>query len=670
MKHLLLLSVFVQFLPSLLFAVEPEGSIPVVKVLAGTAVLEYNVTAEETLSGFFVRLTNCVGPREAPVVVALRVRGTLLTERLEIPVFPHPLHQWTRTGGKAQPPLDIGQEYRQAIRPVKLNTGDKVAIEVVSAPSMQSGITAGLQRQGTIRLAEMRNPFRETRLAGPVCRLPWANPEILAVGSQAKFDPECAPQNNSSIIADEDGTLYQFTAYYSVDEQYGGGRGGSYSRIFGFRKRPGTTAWERLGIVVDILPEETYAGDPFVLRNIDGIPCLVYTTCDGTNGFADWRVHSLKIIRSETKSFAGPWGKPHSIFLDYPREPDDNKNGGRANCARIYTRPKTKDYALFWNHGAQDMDIRGLILPNLDVTVSHRDIGNAPVVVRNQEEGGGGFQFGNKGYYSTWQIPGVNDPTGIQRVYEFDLDDPLNPESWRIVPGSLGFNDGTVSFRDGGCTADAWAVSKIGDELWATSCEYSISEHKNYLLAHRVPWKSGEQRLSYSALGDGTFRYGTPQATNLSVYTPGDRFSEIAPVVEYALGEHCSLECTMKSEGKDAWLFLLIAPSSTPLTHYSLGLRISPEGSQLVVSETSSATALTPPVQPKWEPGKEFRLKLRRCGNELTGFINGVEVGRFVVTDPVQLRWLADSPRFKLYGWQGSVHMVRNAVLIDGTESD
>ncbi len=640
-------------------AAEPEGSIPAANVLPGAIVLDYTAAADETLSGFFVRLSNCIGPREEPVVVALRIRGELRPERTAIPAFPRPLRHWTRTGGNAQPPLDIGQEFRQAIPSVRLKAGDKVAVEVVSAPPLQSGLTAGLQRQGMFQLSEMRNPFRESRSAGPVCRLPWSKAEVLAVGNHTKFDPECAPQNNSSIIADDDGTQYQFTAYYSVDEQYGGGRSGSYSRIFGVRKRPGATNWERLGLVVDIPEGKTYAGDPFVFRDLDGTPCLVYTVCDGTKGFADWKLHDLCVIRSRTKSFAGPWGEPHTIFFDYPRNPDDNKNGGRANCARVYTRQKTKDYVLIWNHGAEDMDIRGVILPNLDITVDHRAIGDATVLVRNQEEGGGGFQFGDQGYYSTWQIPWVNDPTAVQRVYVFDLDDPLNPESWRTVPGSLGFNDGATPSRDGGCTADAWAVSKVGEELVATACEWSVSEQKNFLVALRTPWEPTKKTLSFSAFGDDCFRFGITQVA---------AYREVAPVVEYALGENCSLECSMQSRGENAPLVLAIGPSSAPLLQQSLGLRVTPEGSQLVGFTENGFEPLGDSVAPRWEPGREYKLKLKRCGNELTGYVDGEEIGRTVIAEPVRLRSLNDSPRFKFSGGPGSTYELRRVVLVDGAE--
>ncbi|MBX7259488.1 MAG: hypothetical protein K1Y02_24220, partial [Candidatus Hydrogenedentes bacterium] len=462
-------------------AAEPSGSLSAAEVKPGATVCTYTAKGGDTVSGFFIRLTNCVGPREEPVVAALRVRGELLPERVQIPAFPFPLVKHTRGDGPYIPPLDVGQEFRMAISPVSLKEGDEVRVEIVSTAPLVSGLTAGLQLQGRHPLAEMRNPFRESRTAGPVSRIPWKAPEVIAIGNQQKFDPQCAPQNNSSIVSDADGTLFQFTAYYSVDEQYGGGRGGSYSHIFGFRKNPGENQWQQLGMIVDVHKGQTYSGDPFAFRDLDGTPCLVYTVADGTNGFADWKKLGAFLLRSTTKSFAGPWGEPHAFFEDYPREPDDNRTGGRANCIRIYSREKTRDYVFVWTHGAQDMDIRGVILSNLDVTLTHEQIGTAQVLVRNQDEGGGGFQFGEKGYLSTWQIPWVNDPTGIQRVYEFDLADALNPESWRVVPGSLGMNDGSTAFRDGGCTADSWAVSLVGNELWATSCEWSVSEKKNYL---------------------------------------------------------------------------------------------------------------------------------------------------------------------------------------------
>lgn len=638
---------------------EPEASLSASNVKPEAVVMQYTASRDETISGFFIRLANCIGPRTAPVVAGLRVRGELLPERVEIPDFPAPIIQYTQTGGKAQPPLDIGQEYRRSIEPIDLKTGESVVIEIVSAPPMRSGVTCGLQIQGTVRLNEMRNPFRETRLAGPVSRLAWSAPELLAIGNHIAFDPECAPQNNSSIIADQDGTLYQFTAYYSVDEQYGGGRKDSTSRIYGFYKKPQEKSWKRLGLIVDVPAGKTYAGDPFVFYDLDDTPCMAYTTCDGTMGFIDWKLGDLYVMRSKTGSFAGPWGEPHALFQAYPREPDDNKNGGRANCARIYTRKKTRDYLLVWNHGVLDMHIRGLVVPNLETTLSHREIGDAPILIHNQEEGGGGFQFGNKGYYSTWQIPGVNDPTGIQRVYEVDLEDPLNPESWRIVPGSLGFNDGSAPDRDGGCTADAWAVSKIGDELWATACEWSVSNKKNYLVALRSPWKSGAESLSFKDFSDGTFRFGVSRV---------NRFDKIVPVVEYALGKSCSLECSVRSEGHDAGFCLLIGPSSAPLTRQCLGIRLGSEGTRFVMSGENDLVPLSDPVPPRWKSGREDRIKLRRQDKELIAYVNGKEIARFSVEDPEHLQWLNESPRFKLYGFPGSRYELRETVLTDGPE--
>jgi hypothetical protein len=94
----------------------------------------------------------------------------------------------------------------------------------------------------------------------------------------------------------------------------------------------------------------------------------------------------------------------------------------------------------------------------LNTPLTQEQIKAAPTLTRNQEEGGGGFVRGSKGYLSTWQIPGINDSTSIQRFYEFDLYDPLNPEKWRVVPGSWGWNDGVNPIEDGGATADAWSL--------------------------------------------------------------------------------------------------------------------------------------------------------------------------------------------------------------------
>jgi hypothetical protein len=181
------------------------------------------------------------------------------------------------------------------------------------------------------------------------------------------------------------------------------------------------------------------------------------------------------------------------------------------------------------------------------------------------------------------------------------------------------------------------------------------------VLPAAIPWKTNEKSLSYLLFGDGVFRYGVPRVNG---------FHQIAPVIEYAIGEECSLELTMQSEGKDAYLFLLIGSSAAPLTTSTLGLKVSPEGSQLIACTNDFKNIpLSETVQPKWEQHKEYKLKLQRRGNDLIGYVNGQIIGRVSLTDPEQIQYLKNSPRFKLYGWQGSLHTIRNAVLVDGQEN-
>lgn len=629
---------------------EIEGGVPGAEVKPGTVLLRYTTAEPATVSGFYIRLANCLGPEREPVVAALHVGGEFLPERATIPAFPFPLKDYTAIGGKAQPPLDVGQEYRVALSaPLALKAGESVTVEVISAGETAGGVTAGLQFQGKWPLTAMRQPFRAVRGAGPVSRIGWSEREVVCTGNQKKFDPECAPQNNSGVVADEDGTLYQFTSFYSVDEQYGGGRGGSIARLYGFRKRPGTKEWEKLGLLVDPTQSGlTYAGDPFAFRDLDGTPCLAYTTADGTNGFSDWKLIDGRLLRSQTKSFAGPWGEPHALYEKFPRgEADD----GRMIGNRIYPRAATRDYVLVWQHGGRDMQVRGAVLADLKARLTHEQIRRAPVLVRNQEEGGGGFQRGGKGYLSTWQIPWINDPTALQRLYEFDLADALNPEKWRVVPGSWGWNDGANAVEDGGCTADAWSLSMVGDEIWATSVVWSVTNGKNSILACHAPWERRE--------GDA-FRYGV---TRVPAY------KEVVPVLEYALGSQCSLSLEFTAQGKEAWAFLLLAPSARPRYCSAVGLELSEKGARLVsYSEDGKPSALTPYREPKWAEGKPFKLKLLRDGESLAAWIDGVRLGPAAIAEAAQKKLLAEPQRFKLYGWQGGLYTLRGAVLTDGPE--
>ena len=59
-------------------------------------------------------------------------------------------------------------------------------------------------------------------------------------------------------------------------------------------------------------------------------------------------------------------------------------------------------------------------------------------------------------------------------------------------------------------------------------------------------------------------------------------------------------------------------------------------------------------------------MKLVRRGEELTGYINGIAIGPFTVSDPEMVTWLQEPLRFKLYGWQGGSYTISEAVLSDG----
>jgi len=624
-----------------------EASIGAAEVKAGAAVLRHKSVRPETATGFYVRLANCIGPAQEPVVVALRAGGALRPERVAIPVYGTPLNLYTRQNGRVFPALDVAQEHRVALSaPLALNPGDELVLEIVSAGPMAGGVTAGLQFAGQWPLTEMREPFRQTKAAGPVSRVAWSERETVCTGNQKKLDPQCAPQNNSVIVADADGTLFQFTAFYSVDEQYGGGRGGSYARTYAYRKAPGAQAWEPLGLVLDLPQGITYAADPFAFRDLDGTPCLALGVADGTHGFSDWKFSWGYLLRSTTGSFAGPWGAPHFLWERYPR---GNADSERMICIRIFPREKTKDYVLCWQHGGTDITVRGAILPGLGTTLTHEQIRLAPVLVRNQDEGSGGFVRGDKGYICGWQIPNVNDVTSIQRLYEFDLYEPLNPEKWRVVPGSWGFNDGTNAVEDGGATADCWSLSLAGDQLWATSVAWSVSNRKNSVLACHVPW---DKRLG------GVFRYGVSRVGG---------YNEVAPVVEYAVGKKCGLSAEITGWGKEAYVFLFLAPSARPLFWGGVAIEVSDKGTRLVAySDKGQPAGLTPYQDPKYVSGKAFNVKLQRDGDKITGWVDGLAIGPVTIAAPEQKRLLDEAQRFKFYGWQGGLYAVKDAVLVDG----
>ena len=163
--------------------------------------------------------------------------------------------------------------------------------------------------------------------------------------------------------------------------------------------------------MLDLPQGITYVADPFAFRDLDGTPCLILGVVDGTIGFVDWKFSWGYLLRSATRSFAGPWTKRRLLWEAYPQ---GAKGDGRMICPKIFPRQKTRDYVLLWQHGTQDIADRGAILPDLRTTLTHAQIDAAPVLVRNQDEGNGGFVCGVKGYICGWQCPNVNDVTSIQ----------------------------------------------------------------------------------------------------------------------------------------------------------------------------------------------------------------------------------------------------------------
>ena len=637
-----------------------EQAIPASQVKAGASILRYEATDENVLTGFYARLSNAIGPVEKPTIIGISVDGQLLQQQLQIPVYTQPLRLFTATGGKMSVPLDVAQEYRIALKdPIVLKPGKVIRVKVLDTEPLKSGLTAGLQFQGVWNLMEVRNPFREVRGSGPISRANWSPRELVVTGTQVPKDPLCAPQNNSGIVSDPDGTLYQFTAFYSIDEQFGNGRMDSYSRIYTFRRKPNQQTWEHMGLLLDPVPLGlTYAGDPFAFRDLQGRPCLVYTTVDGTRGFSDWQHIDARIIRSKTNSFAGPWSPPLAIFEGLAGNTKNTiyKYDNRVNCLRIYPRVKQNDYLIVWIHGQSDISLKGVLVDDLTVKLSHEQVLNATLLARNQEEGGGGFVRGNKGYLSTWQIPSINDPTSIQRLYEFDLDDPLNPEKWTIVPGSCGWTDPRNPLEDGGPTADSWSLSYLPekDELWATMVVWSAEKKKNSILACNTLWDRRQ---------DSVFHFGVPDR----IWSSNGKWQEVTPVVEYALGRQCCLKVTLTGYGSQSYLRMGIAPSPMPLLSGSVCVEVTDEGTRLIFINTNHvAQALTEFSGSPYVSGRSYSLEFIRDNWKFSAKVNGELHGPIVLDDPVMRQYMGESLRFKFHGHRGGYYELSNMVLTDG----
>lgn len=628
--------------------------IPVAGIVTGAVLMRWRCDRATTLVGFSVRLADPVGARRQPLHVGLRVAGGLRPERAVLPAFPFPLNAHCAQG-QSEAPLEVAEEHAATLRPaLRLAAGSEVELVAVDAPEAPpGGVVVRLIRAGLHRHEDLA--FRETRTAGPVCRVPWSAAETVCVGSELPGDARCSPQNNSGVVADADGTLWQFTAFYSVDEQFGGGREGSFSRLFASRRDPDGT-WRDAGLVADPVPAGlTYCGDPFAFRDLDGRPCLVYTACDGTHGFVDWTHVDAWCLRSASDSFSGPWEPPFPLWRGLPGRGHDD----RCNCLRIFPRSAHRDYLVTWIHGEQDICLRGTLLRRLEDGLDHATVRGAQVLIRNQEEGGGGFVRDGVAYLSTWQIPSINDPTGIQRLYAIDLNDPCAPGAVRALPGSWGWTDPRDPRQDGGATADAWALSWLegSDELWATAVTWSASEKRNRVLALRVPW-AGRQGAAW--------RVGAPARTWDSFGT----CAAITPELAHPLGECWRFAATVTVLAGSA-LRLGLRPQAgrfirNQAERHAVLLEWTPAGARLAAypghAGTASATAITgPPLR----PGTAHRVALAWRDGTLHATVDGVVLPALVVDDPGHRELLTGETRLAWVCRQGEALELADLELED-----
>ena len=176
-----------------------------------------------------------------------------------------------------------------------------------------------------------------------------------------------------------------------------------------------------------------------------------------------------------------------------------------------------------------------------------------------------------------------------------------------------------------------------------------MSEKRNSILACHVPW---EKRMGNS------FRFGVSRI-------PG--YTEVAPVVEYALGKKCGLRAEITGRGEQAWAYLFLSPSTRPLYRGGFAVEVSPQGSRLVwYPLEGTAMGLTPYGGPKWTAGTTYKLALQRDNDTISGTVDGFRLGPVTITDPAQKQLLDEPQRFKFYGWQGGLYTIQNAILQDG----
>ncbi len=323
-------------------------------------------------------------------------------------------------------------------------------------------------------------------------------------------------------------------------------------------------------------------------------------------------------------------GRRRFLLRDLP----GRQHHDRAIYWRLLPRADGSWLAL-WNHGEQDLAWRGLILPDLEHELDHAAVLTAPELARNQEEGGGGFVSDGAAFLSTWQIPSINDPSAVQRLYRVDLARPLDPAGWRIVPGSLGWTDPGDPRQDGGPTADAWNLSlPRPDTLWATAMVWSESQRRNRVLARHCPWP----------IPVGPWHLGAPDRIWDS-HGPQER---VVACLEWAVGRSWSADLEIDITRPGAGLVIGLVPAETPPGVSGFGLALGGIGQAM-----DAVPSLSPPV------GRQ-RLHLERDGQHLR--IAGVGQAAAVVELPASL---GEDTRLALAVGRGTALIIHHLTLQD-----
>jgi len=559
-------------------------------------------------------------------------------------------------------------KYRDAAR----HNWTRLAAPLASGEILTVVITAGTLPPGTSLRATVyevlpTKPFDgnldfmlPSRFDAPISNDNFPSmPTKIAVGNEMPFDARSHVQNNSNIIRNPyNGRLIAVPAFFTVDEQKTG-QSGLKSRLYLYQSKPygaGNTLdaqgnpivdWEEAGVLVDLDPNSTdqtqYVGDAHLSYDAEGNVICIFNTVNGINDVTTRTGLSVKWIKLDKAT--GVWSKPATLYhFEY------NQTSEWVYCPRLVYDAVARKYLLVLNvwNSADNRHFRALRLDSLQTALTAADIRSAPVIIMNNEEGGGMWKVGTDVFISTWQVPSNNTPTTRQTIYKAPLAEAHLPGAWKPFAHSGARNEPNNIFQDGGFTADAcnfW-VEESARKIYRTCVGWGNNRTRNYMV-----WSQSD--------------YNRVWRSDTATFACPLQETQANPIIDIPVAANGSFEMTLlpinggSGTNRDRFMLQLGSVYAQVSPGYiGLGYSSSLTGGQVFGSTNAAGLAVGVPV----------KLKVVRAGNAFTLFVNDARRVAGVVPNAATDTLASigsETARWNFVGYTQSEYEVSNVTILD-----